>query len=240
MITELSREELIEMGAGLRTPYLLQQAGYTLGIAAEEEDEIEGILEEPTLVEEITAARDQVKAATGDRELMEQEAKDLTHRQNAKLVEAKVWRRKVVARAKRAKRRGKKIPEVLTVVGAGSSVPDLTAQVTAMTATMTTMLPALGGARAQALLTEGQTILTELSQADSDQEVARLSTLPQKVADFYAAKAILLTGIKLINDAGQELHADDHAQAARFNLKILHRRGGAREKVEGGGPNKPA
>lgn len=234
MITELPREELIKIGSEVRTPYVLLQAGYTLGIAAEEEEEIEGILEEPTLLEEVSAARDQVKAASGDRDLMAQEAKDLTSRQDAKLAEAKVWRRKAVKRAERAQRRGKKIPEVLLVIGAASSVPDVTTQLTTMTATMETVLSDLGADRARALLTQGQTILTELSQADDEQEVARLSGLPKKVADFYAAKGLLLTGIKVINDAGQELHADDFAQASRYNLKILHRRSGKRNKGGGG------
>jgi hypothetical protein len=228
MLTEKPREELIAIGAGARAPQLVLQAGYTLGIAADDEEEIEGVLEDDQLLEEVTAARDQVKAAMQDRELMEQEAQEQTRQQDAKLREARVWRRKVTARARRAVRRGKKIPEELLVIGTAKSVADVTAQLTTMTATYATHVTSLGGARAQALLEKGQTLLAELSGADSAQEVARLSKLPKKVLDFYAAKGALLIGLKLINDAGQELYADDAAQAAKFNLKILYRRSGKR------------
>lgn len=230
MITEKSREELIEIGAKQRASYLVQQAGYTLGLAAEEEEAIEEVLEDPQLVEDVTAAMDEVKTGTQDLELMRQEAKNLTTRQDEALGEAKVWRRKAVARAKRAKRRGKNIPDELLAIGRASSVPGITEQLTVMTATFATHVADLGGPRAQALLEKGQTILTTLSTADAEQEVARLALLPEKVLRFYEAKGRLYLGIKLLNDGGHELHADDLAQAARYNLKILRRRAPKRAK----------
>lgn len=225
MITEKPREELITIGAKTRTPQLVQQAGYTLGMAAESEAEIEAILEDDQLVEQVEAAKERVKSAIQDRELMEQEAEEQTRQQNAVLRESRVWRRKVAARARRAVRRGKKIPDELLRIGAASSVSEVTAQLTTKTATLEAHLADMGGPRAQALLEEGLGLLAGLSGADAAQEVARFSKLPKKVLDFYAAKGELLVGLKLINDAGQELYADDPTEAARFNLKILYRRG---------------
>lgn len=233
MITEMSRNELAALGRKQRASYLVQQGGYTLGLAAAEEDEIEAILEDTEVVENVSDALDKVRAATQNRELMAQESKDLTRRQNEKLRAAKVWRRKVVARAKRAQRRGKEIPEELLVIGRARSVPDVIAQITIMTALFEAHLADMGGARARALLDEGKTILDELSAADAEQEVARLARLPEKTVDFYAAKGLLYVGLKLINDAGHELHADDPPKAAEYNLKILYRQ--SRRNRSGGG-----
>lgn len=224
MITEKPVEELVAIGARLRTAYLLQQFGYTIGIAADDEEGIEEIVDDPQLIEEIGAMGETVKVAAQDRELMEQEAKDLKKRQDVLLRKAKVWRRKVAARAARARHRGKDVPEVLCVIGPASTVPAITAQLTVMTATFATHIAILGGERAQALLEEGKAILTDLSTTDAEQEVARLTRLPQKVREFYVAKAKLYLGIKIINDAGRELHAEDPKAAAAYNLKILHRR----------------
>ncbi len=238
MITEKSREELIAIGAQHRAANLVQQAGYTLGIAAEEEEEIEEVLEDPALVEDVAAARDNVKASMADRELMEQESREHTKRQNEAVRGVKVWRRKAVARAKRAARRGKDIPQELLLIGSARSVPDLIAQLTIMLALFEAHLADLGGARAQALLEEGKTLLIELGGADAAQEVALLASLPEKVRDFYAAKGLLYLGIKLINDGGHELHADSPKEAAKYNMKILYRRG-RRNSGGGGGPSGP-
>jgi hypothetical protein len=45
------------------------------------------------------------------------------------------------------------------------------------------------------------------------------------VANFYARKAELYIGLKIINDAGHELYAHDAASSSRFNLSLLYRRG---------------
>lgn len=233
MITEKSPEELSVIGAQLRAGNLVQQAGYTLGLAAEEEEDIEAVLEDPMLVENVSTALERVKSSIQDRELMEQESRELTKRQNEAVTAVKVWRRKVVARSKRAMRRGKDIPQELLVIGSARSVPALLAQLTVMLALFEAHLSDLGGPRAQALLEEGKALHAELGGADADQEVARLALLPQKVRDFYAAKGLLYLGIKLINDAGHELHADSPKEAAKYNMKILHRR--RRKKTNGGG-----
>lgn len=225
MITTIDRAKLVEVGSGLRAAYLTRQAGYTLGIAHDEGDALVALLE-PGYLDEVGTAEGTVEQAMADRELMDAEARDLTSEQDRKAREAKVWRRKVAKRAARRKRMGFDVPDELTKVGRASTVPALIEQLTTKIATFELALEAMGGAPAQALLDDGKRIKGELASADDAQETARLSTLPGKVQDFYAAKGLLYIGLKVINDAGQELHADDTANAARYNLKILHRHAG--------------
>ena len=84
---------------------------------------------------------------------------------------------------------------------------------------------AVPAAIAQALIDEGRKLCDALIAADGSQEVARASSLPKVVADFYARKAELYVGLKIINDAGHELYAHDPASSSRFNLSLLYRRG---------------
>lgn len=225
MITTIDRQELVRIGAGLRAAYLTRQAGYTLGIAHDEGDALAALLD-AGYADEVAAANAEVTRAMGDRELADAEAKTLTSQQDRKVREAKVWRRKLAKRAARRRRMGFEIPDELATVGRASGVPELMEQLTTKTATFALSLEAMGGASAQALLDEGKRIHDELGSADAAQETARLSSLPKKVQDFYAAKGLLYTGLKVINDAGQELHSDDAASAGRYNLKILHRHAG--------------
>jgi hypothetical protein len=230
MITTLNADEMIEMGARLRGPYLLQQAGYTIGIARADGEALAALLPAGYL-DAVEAARDAVSAATQDRAVLEDEARELTRAQDAQLQAAKVWRRRVVNRGRRMERMGRRVPELLTAIGAARTVPAVTAQITNMTAALEAQLEAMGGETARPLLDEGRTILTALSQVDAQQESARLTTLPQRVRDYYQAKGTLYIGLKALNDAGRELHSDDPARAVAYNLRILHRR------VGGSGPS---
>ena len=87
-------------------------------------------------------------------------------------------------------------------------------------------------------LDEGTKLHDQLAAVDAQQEHARLAKLPTAVRDFLGAKGLLYIGLKAINDAAQELHADDPAEAARFNLKILYRTGAPR-RPRGAGSDAP-
>jgi hypothetical protein len=65
-----------------------------------------------------------------------------------------------------------------------------------------------------------------LQQADAAQEQTRAAYLPASVTAFYARKGELYLGLKVINDAGHELHAGDLQAAAKYNLSLLHRHPG--------------
>ncbi|HEY8431776.1 MAG TPA: hypothetical protein VIL20_25525 [Sandaracinaceae bacterium] len=232
MITTMSKEELIRIGADLRSAYLLQQSGYTLAIARAEGEPLAALLE-PGYLDEVEAAEASVKASQADRDLMRVEAGNLTAEQDRKVREAKLWRRKVAKRGSRRRRMGHPVPDELTKVGRANTVPALLQQLTTMIASFELSIDAMGGDQARALLEEGRRVHGELAAVDAAQETARLASLPQKVRDFYEAKGLLYVGLKVINDAGQELHAGDPAQAAQYNLRILHRRAGKRGPGEG-------
>lgn len=227
MITSQPKETLVATGARLRTGYLIQQAGYTLGLAAAEGEALEALLE-PGYLDEVLAAKARLEAAMQDRELMAQESKQLTKAQDQALREAKLWRRKVVKRGIRMRRLGRDVPDELTLTTRASTVPDVHAQLVVMVASLKKHLEAMGGASAAVLVAEGEAHVAILSDTDALQESTRLAALPQKVVDFFAAKGELLVGLKVINDAGQELHVDDTPRASAYNLRILHRRAGKR------------
>ncbi|AKF04527.1 hypothetical protein [Sandaracinus amylolyticus] len=85
MITTLSRGELVAQGAALRSSYLVQQAGYTLGIAALDEAGIAAILGDRSLLEDVATA----KTARADRSLVAEEAKARTVGQSEHVRDAK-------------------------------------------------------------------------------------------------------------------------------------------------------
>ncbi len=236
MITTANREELIRLGARFRAAYLVQQAGYTLGIAAAEEGGIEATVEDPQLIESVAAARAQVEEAMRDKDLLATESKSLTSDQNAKLREAKVWRRKVAKRAARVRRQGQTgVPESLAMIGRASSVPNVLTSMNTALGLMETHV-ALLGEGARALMEEGRRLHSELGSVDTSQEQALFANMPTKIKDFYAAKGLLYLGIKVIHDAGQELHAATPELAAKYNLKILYRKSGRSPKKPLEGP----
>jgi hypothetical protein len=225
MITELSKDELVVLGARNRADYLVEQAGYTLGLAALDGEALAGLLDEGYL-KEVAAARDAVNAARQDRALMAQEAKDATKAHNVAAKAAKVWRRKAVRRALRAKRMGRAMPDELLAVREAKTIPALHAQMVEMVKLFEANLAAMPGKGADKLLQEGKDLAGMLSSSDAVQEVKRLKELPDAVKAFYAQKGLLYTGLKVVNDAGHELHAASAVNAARYNLSVLHRHGG--------------
>ena len=110
MITEISKEKLIEVGSRFRANYLVDQSGYTLGLAG-----LDGKpLNEPLpdgFKDEVEAAVGKVDAARKDKALMKAESEHATDVQNEAFKQAKVWRRKVAKRAKNAVEMGKPMPE---------------------------------------------------------------------------------------------------------------------------------
>jgi ABC-type transporter Mla maintaining outer membrane lipid asymmetry ATPase subunit MlaF len=56
------------------------------------------------------------------------------------------------------------------------------------------------------------------------QERTLASDMPAAVTAFCAKKGELYTMLKIINNVGHELYAHNQAEAAKFNMSILHRR----------------
>jgi hypothetical protein len=224
MITELSREKLVELGSRNRADYLVQQAGYTLGLAALDGKALSELLPDG-FTDEVNAALSKVNAARQDKALMAEESKEATRGQNEAFKKAKVWRRRVAKRAGNAVAMGKVMPSGLTHISQARTVPALQAQVTEMAKLLEANLSLLHGAGLDKLLEEGKALGEALRAKDAAQEVKRLKELPESVKEFYAQKAILYTGLKIINNAGHELYADAPAQAAKYNMAILNRHG---------------
>jgi hypothetical protein len=225
MITNISKDKLVEAGSRFRAMYLVEQAGYTLGITAKDGQALRDLLPDG-FIEEMNAVVATVRAALQDKELMAEESKFATKRQNRAAEEAKVWRRKIVRRSIRATRLGADIPDGLLSVGRVKKIPELQGQLEVMTKLFEENLAKMPGKGADVLLKEGKEILEAFRATDTDQEVKRLRALPDSVQNFYEKKGLLYMGLKAINDAGHELFADNSEQASRYNLAILHRPSG--------------
>lgn len=224
MITELSRRELIYKGARCRLGFLRDQAGYTLGLAAQEGQPLEDLL--PTgYVKEVQVLVDSLVAAEQDKVLMHADAKEATSAHHSTQAQAKIWKRKVAWRAARAARLGKTVPDALLRIPQARNGPELAVQVTDKLKLLEANKDAMPGTGVDDLIAEGQTLAANLQSVDADQEIKRFSALPNAVQEFYCQKGLLYTALKVINDAAQELHAGDPVTASRFNLNILHRRG---------------
>lgn len=225
MITGLKTDELLALGARYRANYLAEQAGYTLGIAAADEPALAALLPEGYLAE-LKEAADKMSKSAKDKALAQAESKEATKSQTAEMQRAKVWRRTVAKRALMARRTGKEIPEGLTILTAVTTLPAMAGKVEAMVKLLEANLGNLHGSGLQELLDRGKAILNELRHVDAEQEVKRLKSLPDAVREFYINKGTVYIGIKVVNDAGHALYADQPDRAARYNLNILYRTGG--------------
>ena len=227
MITELPRQELVAMGARLRLAYLIEQAGYTLGLASCDGEPLAGLLP-PGFLDEARLVLDQLSSARGDRVLIEAEAKDARRVHVQAFAEAKVWRRTVTRRATLARRLGKTLPDGLVKISSVHTPQALAVQVLNMVDLAEANLGQLTGTGWQELIAQGRALASALQSADATQELKRYSQLPTAVANFYEQKGILYVGLKAINDAGQALHAGNTARSSQYNLAILYRRGAPR------------
>lgn len=227
MITSLPSDQLEKQGRSLRAAYLVQQAGYTLGIAAHDGSALTALLPKGYIAE-VSTARDELDVASRDKVNIASESKTSTHDQDAAARLLKIWRRKVAKRAQRAVRMGNKLPAELTHIGRTTTVPGLLDNAKSALALLTAAAPILDqvGPKTKALITEGEQLCDSLTAADAEQEQLTGAELPATVRAFRAKKGELYTGLKVIHDAGHELHAHDAQAAAKYNLSILHRHAG--------------
>ena len=238
-VTSLPDTDLIPVGARFRAPYLLQQANYTIDLARAEGQALANVLA-PGFLDKVSKLRDTVAKAFEDKTVSAAEAKLATGTQNTAARALKLWGRGAVARASAAIRAGASIPDNMTNPLNARTVPAAIAQAQRLLSLLGEHAQAMDavGAPTQPLIDEGRKLLDALIAADSTQEVTRASSLPAVVASFYARKAELYTGLKILNDAGHEIYAHDPQSSSRFNLSLLYRRhmGGAAEP----GPTPPA
>lgn len=222
MITELSKEKVTEIGSRNRAGYLVEQAGYTLNLAKEDGDSLEELLPDGYL-NEVAKAAAQLSDALKDRALSEDESKSAAEEVNKLIRQAKVWRRTVVNRCLRASRMGKRIPEDLLKMGKAVSVPAVINLLDETVKLLKANVSNLHGANLERLITEGAALSDGIKTIDAEQETRRLKNLPDAIKEFYYKKGLLFIGIKVVNEAGRELHADNATDAAKYNLSIVYR-----------------
>jgi hypothetical protein len=222
MITELGKEELIVIGSRFSGSGLVEQGGYTLGIATAQGKGVTNLLP-PKYVEEVTAVREEVREAAKDKEATAQESKFATSAQNEAIRKAKVWMRRVVKRSKRAMHMGKQVPDTLLHMVSNAKLKEFSQAIDLMVKDFEKYASNIPGSDNAALLAEGKTLASALLSADADQEIKKMSQLPQKVRDYYYKKGLLYKGLKVINEAGRELFVNEPGVAETFNFKILYR-----------------
>lgn len=239
-ITSLPEAELVVIGGRVRAPYLLEQSSYTIALARAEGEALAKLMA-PGFLDKVAKIQALVAKAYEDKTVMAAEAKLATGTQNTAMRSLKEWGRKAIARTKAARRTGAALPEQSSVVLDARAVPTLVAQAQRQLSLMTEHAATLDklGAPIQPLIDEGRALCDALIAADGGQELARHSSLPSAVANFYLWKAELYTGLKMINDAGHELYAHNPLSSARFNLSLLHRRGSAASTTTQGAPVAP-
>lgn len=224
MISLLSQSELTAIGLRLSGAYLVRQAGYTLGIAAADGAELEKLLR-PDFMVEVGHTNDDVAKAMQDRAIAGFEAKQSTGVQNESLRDLKIWRRKVAKHARRAALSGTKVPDELTNMARSQAVARILEDANKALGLLAEHVAQIDTAcpGTQALIDEGTKIYGSVAKADSAQEQSRTADLPAAVAAFNAKKGALYIGLKIINEAGHQLHAADTQNAGKYNLSILYR-----------------
>jgi len=113
-----------------------------------------------------------------------------------------------------------------------SSVPAVVALLEKTVKLMEANSGSLHGANLKALIEKGNSLAREIKAVDAQQELARLKNLSDAVKQFYHEKGLLFIGLKVLNEAGRELHADNATDAAKYNLSILYRHAGRRKAAE--------
>ena len=236
-VTSLPQLELRAIGQPLRRDYLLEQADYSLALAAADGPELAALLREKFL-EALAEIRDEVAHSVDDKVVAAAETKLATGTQNEAARELRLWARAAVQRVGAARRAGVRLPSEMTYPIDSHTVPGLLGQANQLLSLLVEHAATLDsvGAPTQPLIDRGRALAAALTAADKTQEQTRAATLPAAVAAFFEKKGELYTGIKILNHAGHELHAHDPAAAARYNLSILYRRRGRPAAVPAGAP----
>jgi hypothetical protein len=213
------------IGLRFRGAYLVQQAGYTLGLAALVGTPLAGKLP-PNFLDHTAVLRDEVDKAMQDKTVRTVEARQATGTQNQLQRDGKVWVRGVGKRCQSGMELGAPLAPDLGKLSSPATVPGMLEQISKTLSLLTKHAPDMDkvGLPVQSNIDEGRKIFQALQEADTKQEQARSADLPAAVVAFNAKKGELYGALKVINNAGHELFANNPAEAGKFNMTILHRR----------------
>jgi hypothetical protein len=211
-------------GLRFRGAYLVQQAGYTLGLAALVGKALADKVP-PNFLEHAAVLRDEVDKAMHDKTVRTAEARQATSTQNQLQRDGKIWVRAAGKRCQSGMQLGVDLPPELGKLSSPATVPGLLEQMSKTLSLLSKHAADMErvGLPVQSNLEEGRKIFQALQEADSTQERARSADLPAAITSFNAKKGELYSALKVINNAGHELYAGNPAEAGKFNLTILHR-----------------
>jgi hypothetical protein len=203
---------------------LVQQAGYTLGLAALVGTPLAGKLP-PNFLDRTAVVRDDVDKAMQDKTVRTAESRQATSVQNQCQRDGKIWVRGLGKRCQSGIQLGVNLPPELGRVSSPATVPGMLEQMSKTLSLLAEHAPDMEkiGLPVQTHIDEGRKIFAALQAADSTQERARSADMPAAVAAFCAKKGELYSMLKVINNAGHELYANNPAEAGKFNMSILHR-----------------
>jgi hypothetical protein len=228
MITTISQEELMAMGSRYRTDHLDEQADYTLGLVSRDGTSLISLLPKGYITE-IKDSQGRLIRAMQDSEVSEADLQGAAALENAAFAIAKLWRFKVLHRCRRAASLGWPMPQELVREDRAKTVPDVIVLMENMTKQLENYQEYLAP-DTESLLALGQELSAVLREAEADQVIKTFQDLPETVKEFYRNKGLLYVGLKVINEAGRELHAGDPEKAAQYNFNIL--RGNQEKKVQ--------
>ncbi len=124
MSTKPDTAKMGALGRRFRTAYLLQQAGYTLGLAQAEGPPLAALLP-GGYVDMVVKLRDDVQKAQEDRAVHTADAKQATDTEQQTMHAATIWARKVGKRSQSAQHLGIGVPAELTRQSSPSTVPGM-------------------------------------------------------------------------------------------------------------------
>ena len=169
--------------------------------------------------------RDEVDKAMQDKTVRTAESRQATGIQNRCQRDGKIWVRGVGKRCQSAIQLGVNLPPELSKVSSPATVPGMLEQTSKTLSLLAQHAPDMEkiGLPVQTHIDEGRKIFEALETADSTQERTPSADLPAAVAAFYTKKGELYSMLKVINNAGHELFANNPAEDGKFNMSILHR-----------------
>jgi hypothetical protein len=223
MISELGREHLTGLGARFSGAHLLEQATYTLELAANDGKAIDRLLPNG-YVAEVRRLVGSVLATLATPAIAAGEERELDEANSQPIREARKWRRKVARRASRARVIGRDVPDVLVRLNDVDCSAAVATQVSSMLAWLETEPDLLPGQDVAEIITSGKALAKQLARERVTEHAARLAGLPLGDQRFCEEKGELYVGLRVINDAGKELHAGNRTAASRYNLAVLSRR----------------
>ncbi len=228
MFTKMAKNDVIAIGARHRGAYLLEQYGYTMGIAKLDGEELAALAPKGFL-DEVAACAEKVSEAMKNKTMAAEESRGSTVSVTRAMRRAKEWRSAAITRGKFAARGGENIPAVLLRADRLNGVPAVVKNMTDMLKMLETNFDAMNSGGLRSFIDEGQNLLDQIMSFDADQELKRLRSLPEATREFYCQKGLLYIGIKGINDWGRVLHRGDPAKGKAYDLTILYRHAGRRK-----------